>query len=183
MINLHRLITKLFPDRRPQREKKREREFIKAANGLKTLRVTPEGGMSIDPEELREQIVASREHLKHLVHRSEAPNRSFRASEDAQVEPLVSSTVEAPVSTMDCIEVVAWRRLLSGAVVRYVCLQSTSTGRFAVATANLFSEGSYSLPSWIEANTARHVAHAIQNDHLRWLATVSEAMDAWDAEL
>ncbi|MDI3248980.1 hypothetical protein QK297_07615 [Pseudomonas sp. AL15] len=173
----------ISPDRRPEREKTREREFILAANSLKTLSVTDRGGMSIDPEELRDQIVASREHLKHLVHRSEAPNRSFRAAEDAQVEPLVSSTVEAPVSTMDCIEVVAWRRLLSGAVVRYVCLQSTSTGRFAVATANLFSEGSHSLPSWIEANTARHVAHAIQNDHRRWLATVSEAMDAWDAEL
>ena len=48
-------------DRRPEWEKAREREFIQAANSLKTLKVTPEGGMSIDPEELREQIVASRE--------------------------------------------------------------------------------------------------------------------------
>ncbi len=183
MINLSRLTSRLFPDRRPEREKTREREFILAANSLKTLSVTDRGGMSIDPEELRDQIIASREHLKHLVHRSEAPNRSFRAAEDAQVEPLVSSTVEALVSTMDCIEVVAWRRLQTGASVRYVCLQSTSTGRFAVATANLFSDGSHSLPSWIEANAARQVADAIQNDHLRWLATVSEAMDAWDAEL
>ena len=183
MITLHRIMTKLFPERRPEWEQKREREFILAANSLKTLSVTDRGGMSIDPEELRDQIVASREQLKHLVHRSEASNRSFRAAEDAQLEPSVSPTVEAPVSAMDCIEVVAWRRLLSGAVVRYVCLQSTSTGRFAVATANLFSDGSHSLPSWIEANTARQVADAIQNDHLRWLATVSEAMDAWDAEL
>ncbi|QHF46256.1 hypothetical protein PspS35_21600 [Pseudomonas sp. S35] len=183
MINLHRLITKLFPDRRPQREKKREREFIKAANGLKTLRVTPEGGMSIDPEELREQIVASREHLKHLVHRSEAPNRSFRASEDAQVEPLVSSTVEAPVSAIDCIEVVAWRRLQSGATVRYMCLQSTSTGRFAVATASLFTEAIESLPTWVDGNTNRQIANALQLGDLQWYAAVSEAMDAWDAEL
>ena len=183
MINLYRLTSRLCPDRRPEWERTREREFILAANSLKTLSVTDRGGMSIDPEELRDQIVASREQLKHLVHRSEASNRSFRAAEDAQLEPSVSPTVEAPVSAMDCIEVVAWRRLLSGAVVRYVCLQSTSTGRFAVATANLFSDGSHSLPSWIEANTARQVADAIQNDHLRWLATVSEAMDAWDAEL
>ncbi|PIB52100.1 hypothetical protein AOA57_01350 [Pseudomonas sp. 2588-5] len=180
---LTRLWSVISPDRSSEREKTREREFILAANSLKTLSVTDRGGMSIDPEELRDQIVASREQLKHLVHRSEAPNRSFRAAEDAQLEPSVSPTVEAPVSAMDCIEVVAWRRLLSGAVVRYVCLQSTSTGRFAVATANLFSDGSHSLPSWIEANTARQVADAIQNDHLRWLATVSEAMDAWDAEL
>jgi len=183
MINLYRLTSRLFPDRRPEWERTREREFILAANSLKTLSVSDRGGMSIDPEELRDQIVASREQLKHLVYRPEAPNLSFRAAEDAQVEPSVSPTVEAQVSTMDCIEVVAWRRLLSGAVVRYVCLQSTSTGRFAVATANLFSDGSHSLPPWVEANTAMHVADAIQNDHPRWLATVSEAMDAWDAEL
>lgn len=183
MIYLHRLITRLFPDRRPDWEQKREREFIQAANSLKTLKVTPGGGMSIDPEELRDQIIASRDQLKHLVHKSGAPNRGLKTAENAHVEPLSSPTVEAPVSAMDCIEVVAWRRLLSGAVVRYVCLQSTITGRFAVATANLFSDGSHSLPPWVEANTAMHVADAIQNDHPRWLATVSEAMDAWDAEL
>lgn len=183
MINFHRLINRLFPDRRSDWEQKRERDFILAANSLKTLKVTPEGGMSIDPEELRDQIIASREQLKHLVHKPEAPSRSFRAAEDAPVEPLVSPTGKAPVSAISYIEVVAWRRLLSGAAVRYVCLQSTSTGRFAVATANLFSDGSHSLPSWVEANTAMHVADAIQNDHLRWLATVSEAMDAWDADL
>lgn len=99
------------------------------------------------------------------------------------MEQEASATIEASVSAMDFIEVVAWRRLLTGAAVRYVCLQSTSTGRFAVATASLFSDGTQSIPTWIEANTAKHVANAIQNDHLRWLATVSEAMDAWDANL
>ncbi|MBP0947506.1 hypothetical protein V2K54_12280 [Pseudomonas alliivorans] len=183
MINLHRLITKLFPDRRPQQEKKREREFIQAANSLKTLKVTPEGGMSIDPEELREQIVASREQLKHLVHKTGAPRRPFEAATDFLAEQGAIPSVATPVSALDCIEVVAWRRLHSGAAVRYMCLQSTSTGRFAVVTASLFSDGAHSLPSWIEANTAKHVANAIQNDHLRWLATVSEAMDAWDADL
>ncbi len=44
-----------------------EREFIKAANDLKTLQVTPGGGMRIDPEELRDQIIAGRERLKCLV--------------------------------------------------------------------------------------------------------------------
>lgn len=173
----------ISPDRRPEREKTREREFILAANSLKTLSVTDRGGMSIDPEELRDQIVASREHLKHLVHRSEAPNRSFRTSEDAQVEPLVSSTVEAPVSTMDCIEVVAWRRLQTGAAVRYVCLQCTGTGRFTVATASLFTGAIESLPTWVDGNTNRQIANALQLGELEWYATVSEAMDAWDAEL
>lgn len=182
-----KLLTTLWrvisPDHRLEREKAREREFILAANSLKTLKVTPGGGMSIDPEELREQIVASREQLKHLVHKPGAASGSFEAAADIRVEQEASATIEASVSTMDCIEVVAWRRLRTGASVRYVCLQSTSTGQFAVATASLFSDGAHSLPSWIKANTAKHVANAIQNDHLRWLATVSEAMDAWNADL
>ncbi|UOP11723.1 hypothetical protein [Pseudomonas palleroniana] len=173
----------ISPDRCPGHEKAREREFIRAANSLKTLRVTPEGGMSIDPEELREQIVASREQLKQLVHRPDAPSKSFSAAEDAEVEALVSPTVEAPVSAMDCIEVVAWRRLQTGATLRYVCLQSTSTGRFAVATASLFTEAVESLPTWVDGNTNRQVANALQSGGLHWYATLSEAMDAWDAEL
>ena len=46
---------------------RREQAFIDAANKLKTLHVTPEGAMYIDPEELREQISASREKLKQFV--------------------------------------------------------------------------------------------------------------------
>ena len=46
---------------------RREQAFIDAINQLKTLHVTPEGAMSIDPEELREQVMASREHLKQFV--------------------------------------------------------------------------------------------------------------------
>ena len=182
-----KLLTSLWnlinPDRRPDWEKARERDFIAAANGLKTLSVTDRGGMSIDPEELRDQIVASREQLKHLVHRPEASNRSFRAAEDSQVEPLLNSTVEASVSAMDCIEVVAWRRLQSGATVRYMCLQSTSTGRFAVATASMFTGSIESLPTWVDGNTNRQIANALQLGDLQWYATMSEAMDAWDAEL
>lgn len=63
MIILNRLVTWLFPDRRP------EREFIKAVNSLKTLRVTPEDSMLIDSEEIREQVLESRERLKHFVRR------------------------------------------------------------------------------------------------------------------
>jgi hypothetical protein len=44
-----------------------EREFIQAANGLKTLQVTPREGMSIDPEEIRAQLIAARQEYKHLV--------------------------------------------------------------------------------------------------------------------
>ncbi|EGH42838.1 hypothetical protein PSYPI_10685 [Pseudomonas syringae pv. pisi str. 1704B] len=44
-----------------------EREFIKAANRLKTLQVTARGGMRIDPQELRDQIIEARELYKDLV--------------------------------------------------------------------------------------------------------------------
>ena len=56
-------------DNRSGREQAREREFIDTLNGLKTLRVTPDGGMSIDPEEIRDRVIASRHALKHFVRR------------------------------------------------------------------------------------------------------------------
>ncbi|AGE28280.1 hypothetical protein H045_21090 [Pseudomonas poae RE*1-1-14] len=46
---------------------RREQAFIDAVNKLKTLHVTSEGAMYIDPEEIREQIIASREQLKQFV--------------------------------------------------------------------------------------------------------------------
>ncbi|MDD2067128.1 hypothetical protein NPS49_02220 [Pseudomonas putida] len=64
---LSRLRSWLSPDLRPEWEKQREREFIEAVNSLKTLRVTPGGRMSIDPEEIREQVLEARERLKHFV--------------------------------------------------------------------------------------------------------------------
>ncbi|WP_350647457.1 hypothetical protein [Pseudomonas sp. HY13-MNA-CIBAN-0226] len=179
MINLNRFFAWLFPDRRPDWEQRREREFIQAANGLKTLRVTSEGGMFIDPEELREQIVAAREHLKHLIYKPGAPSLGCTSRVGQGARP----AVDAPQGALDCIEVVAWRRLTSGAAVRYTCLQCMSTGRFFVAAASLFSGGAESLPPWIDSNTNRHVACALQNSKLDWYATVGEAMDAWDAAL
>uniref|UniRef100_A5WAK0 Uncharacterized protein n=1 Tax=Pseudomonas putida (strain ATCC 700007 / DSM 6899 / JCM 31910 / BCRC 17059 / LMG 24140 / F1) TaxID=351746 RepID=A5WAK0_PSEP1 len=64
---LSRLRNWLSPDLRPEWEKQREREFIEAVNSLKTLRVTLGGRMSIDPEEIREQVLEARERLKHFV--------------------------------------------------------------------------------------------------------------------
>ncbi len=183
MINLHHLISWLFPDRRPDWEQKREREFILAANKLKTLSVTDRGGMSIDPEEIREQIIASREQLKHLVRNPGAPSNSLNGATGTQVDQEASGVVKASVEPQDCIEVVAWRKLPSGAAVRYVCVQSPVTGSYAVATASLFSGGTESLPAWVDGNTNRQVATALQNRELRWFGSVSEAMNAWDEAL
>lgn len=46
-----------------------EEQFILAANSLKTLRVPLGGCISIDPEEIRDQIIAAREQYKSLVRR------------------------------------------------------------------------------------------------------------------
>ena len=183
MINPQRLYAWLFPDRRPDWEKARERDFIAAVNRLKTLSTRDRGGMAIDPEELREQIIASREQLKHLVHKPGAPSGLSKPVEDVLVGEKARLAVEAPASTMDCIEVVTWRRLQTGSAVRYVCLQSTSTGRFAVATASIFSGTMESLPTWVDGNINRQIANALRVGELHWYATVSEAMDAWYAEL
>lgn len=56
-----------WKDKRPEWVQAEERAFIKAANGLKTLQVTPRGGMRIDPEEIRDQILEARELYKDLV--------------------------------------------------------------------------------------------------------------------
>lgn len=45
----------------------KEEQFILAANRLKTLQVPLGGCMSIDPEEIRDQIIAAREQYKGLV--------------------------------------------------------------------------------------------------------------------
>jgi hypothetical protein len=56
-----------WKDKRPEWIQAEERAFITAANALKTLQVTPRGGMRIDPEEIRDQILTARELYKDLV--------------------------------------------------------------------------------------------------------------------
>lgn len=179
-----KLLTTLWsvisPDRRPEWERAREREFILAANSLKTLSVTDRGGMSINPEELREQIVEAREQLKHLVHNPGTRGEQCQAVAAVQVAQEADPAAEG---LHDCIEVVAWRRLPSGSAVRYTCLQCLSTGRYAVAAASLFSGAFESLPTWGDANINRQVANALQDSELRWFTTVGGAMDAWDAAI
>lgn len=64
---LDRLIGFVCRDKRSGREQARERAFIAALNNLKSLRVTPDGGMSIDPDEIREKVIANRQSLKRFV--------------------------------------------------------------------------------------------------------------------
>jgi hypothetical protein len=62
-----RLIQLVCRDNRSGQEQARDRAFIAALNSLDSLRVTPDGGMSIDPDEIREQVIASRHRLKRFV--------------------------------------------------------------------------------------------------------------------
>jgi hypothetical protein len=64
---LWRCIEFVWRDKRSDREQARDRAFISALNNLKSLHVTPDGGMSIDPNEIREQVIASRRALKRFV--------------------------------------------------------------------------------------------------------------------
>ncbi len=62
-----RLIGLVCRDNRSGQEQARDRAFIAALNNLQSLRVTPDGGMSIDPNEIREKVIASRQSLKRFV--------------------------------------------------------------------------------------------------------------------
>lgn len=64
-----RLVRLVYRDNRSGREQARDRAFIAALNNLQSLHVTPDGGMSIDPEEIRNRVIASRHALKHFVRR------------------------------------------------------------------------------------------------------------------
>ncbi len=64
---LNRFIEFVCRDKRSVSEQVRDRAFTAALNDLKSLRVTPEGGMSIDPNEIRDKVIASRRALSRFV--------------------------------------------------------------------------------------------------------------------
>lgn len=57
----------IFPDNRSEYEIEKEREFIRAVNQLKTLAVHPGGRISIDPNEIRDQVLKSREEYRKFI--------------------------------------------------------------------------------------------------------------------
>ena len=67
--------------------------------------------MSIDPEELRDQIIAARKQLQHLVHQPGKQSRPFQPVAENEVWQKANPAAEAPEELQDCIEVVTWRRL------------------------------------------------------------------------
>lgn len=161
---LKRIADWLFPDKRSQREKDQERNFIQAVNSLETLSTTERGGMSIDAEELRDVIMAS---YYKRGRQDEAPNKVGNAAS----------------GHTDTIQHTSWRRLANGSSVQYICLQSITTGEYAVACASLVSGDSENLSICLDKETSKQVAAALKSTDLQWHKSIQDAMDAWDRDL
>lgn len=164
---IKRLTAWLSQDRRPHWVQRQERDFIVAVNSLNLHTKNNHGGFALDPDEIRALVVAS--YKKHLAHNQ----AETAACEDAQL------TREAKRDILDCIELVTWRRLPSGAAARFVCLQYLETGEYAVAAVNTFSDAGVPAPSWIDSEAHRKVAGALLLTELQWYESVGAAMDAW----
>lgn len=167
-----------FEEKRSEHEELKEQSFIEAANKLKTLRVTERGGMFIDPEEIRDQILDSREALKRLV----AP--SHRRPANAQPEPDKDTKNTSEIGASDYVQIISWRRLPSNTAIRYVCLQGLNTEKFAIAVTDYFSGDE----KFLYANSLEHrIAQRLKTtdcvDPLLWFDSLREAMDAHDASI
>lgn len=174
----------LFKDKRSAWEQKQDRLAIEAFNNLKNYSVSDRGGLSMDPEELRELVMTRRKELKPLVNPL-PPNRTTHAHQSTTAPPIAHQGHPAQFALrVDAfVEVVTWRRLNSGASARYICLESLTTKQYAVAAADLFSEPLDSLFEGLAAKVNRRVASSITSGEFEWFNTPREAMDAYDASL
>lgn len=171
----------LFKDKRSDWEQTQERRFITAVNKLKNYSVSDRGGLSRDPEELRELVMTGREELKHLVQPS--PNRTTQTHQSTKA-PLTAHQYDSTLSAsgmQDFVEVLTWRRVDDHAAIRYVCLQDLSKTRFAVAFSDRFcAPFVQSAPHALEAKLAKRVASTYGDDKLEWFGSLNAAMDAHD---
>ena len=170
----------LFEDKRSAWEQKQDRLAIDGFNKLKNYSVSDRGGLSMDPEELRELVITRRKELKPLVQPS--PNCTAQAHH-ATTTPLTAhqgSRSPGASEMNDFIEVVTWRRLVCGASVRYVCLQDLTTNRHAVAVADYFSSPAKDEPVSFDTGATQRVAKAIGAAEFAWFDTRGDAMDAFD---
>jgi len=163
---LDRIHRWLFPDKRSEWEQKQERTFIQALNQLKNYSVTEQGGISMDPDEIRDYVIARRQELKHLVdprHRE---------------APVGDSTSHASGA---CVELVSWRRFSDQAAIRYVCLQALDGRGFSVASARYFSAGDSDLSGRNEQHRVARQFLEVGNElSLGWHPSVEAALEAHD---
>lgn len=159
----------LFRDKRPAWDIKREQEFIKAVNALKNSTVTDRGGVSIDPEEIRDYVIARRQELSSLIALKD------RESPSTGTADLVSEAY---------VEWVSWRRLNHLAAIRYVCLQAPDGSGFCIASARYFSAEETLSATYDED---RGIAHRLMGTPgelpLEWHPTLSAALEAHEMTL
>lgn len=161
----------LYGDRRPEHVRKSEQDFIRAVNQLKTLSATDRGGMSIDPEELRGQILESRESLRHLVDPSHRRENSQERRGVAIHEELCSQ--------FDFFQVVTWRRAGDGSAIRYICLQDLKSHRWTVAAVDHFVNDETVSPAQDYCRVADLFKAAVNAEALLWHKSLKEAMNAY----
>lgn len=155
----------LFGDKRSAWEIKQEREFIEALNGLKNYTVTDRGGVSMDPEEIRDYVIARRQELSHLIDPKHRETSSFGTGH-------VSGA---------CVEVISWRRLSDQAAIRYFCLQALDGRGFCVASARYYSaEDTVPVPDDVERQVAQKLMGKSGEWPLEWHPTLAAALEAHD---
>lgn len=147
-------------------EAKQEREFIEAVNKLRNFSVSPSGRLSIDPDEIRDYVIARRQELSHLV------DPRYRKKRGIDTDSYV---VDA------CVEVISWRRLSDKAAIRYVCLQALDGRGFSVASARYISAEDPVSPSQDEERrVSRRLMGVTSELVLEWHPTLGAALDAHD---
>jgi hypothetical protein len=155
----------LFRDKRSAWEIKQEREFIEAVNGLKNYTVTGLGGVSMDPEEIRDYVIARRQELSHLVDPKHRETPSFGTGHASGA----------------CVEVISWRSLSDQAAIRYVCLQALDGRGFCVASARYFSaEDTVPVPDDVDRQVAQKLMGKSGELPLEWHPTLAAALEAHD---
>lgn len=80
-----------FKDKRTAHEQEKDSAYIEALNSLKTLQVTPRGGMSIDPEEIRDLVSDARRAHAQLVPDHSSLGSPCPASSDSDAPDLSGS--------------------------------------------------------------------------------------------
>lgn len=149
----------LFPDKRSEWKKKRERSFIDAVNQLKNYSVTDQGGLSMDPEEARDAILRF-------------------AEENKKAEQVDHHVKLVPAGIL--MERYAWKRLDSVSAVRYEFLASAD-GLCVVIGAERYSSTINCQDGLQGGHSAAATAvKAITRDELGWHASLELAIQAYE---
>lgn len=149
----------LFPDKRSEWEKKRERSIIDAVNQLKNYSVTDQGGLSMDPEEARDAILRF-------------------AEENKKAEQVDHHVKLVPAGIL--MERYAWRRQDSVLAVRYAFFKSAD-GLCAVLDAERYSS-TITCQDGLKGNhfAVANAVKAITRNELVWHTSLESAIQAYE---